>query len=189
LDGTFYRGFTIELTIDYFAKYVESLPISQVDIETYKQFVEDYHYFSKIKQKAYNREIDFILYLDVGIYFLYKYIDKFDYNKFLQYFQNILNIKWIVNPYRFSIAKLIEVIQQGYKFLFVSGSSHFVFDLYLKLLKNYISAIYGQDIANSIYGFGSYSDFDSKRIYNLWSYEQKRNFIKELKQIKNIKVI
>ena len=189
LDWTFYRGFTIELTIDYFVNYVKSLSINSISLESYKNFIEDYYYFSKIKQKAYNREVDFMLYLDVGIYFLYKYIDKFDYENFIKFLRDILHIKLIVNPYRFSIKKLNEVLQKGMKFLFISWASHFIFDLYLDLLKKYISNLYGKDLADNIYWFWSYSDFESKTIYNLWSYEQKKEFIKQIKDKKNIEIV
>jgi len=69
-----------------------------------------------------------------------------DWNMFLNHLRERFAIKNLVNPYLFSLSKLKQVVENGDYFMFVSGGSDFVFNIYLEELKKYLREQFGLDV-------------------------------------------
>jgi len=182
LDGTFFRWTLIKEAFSLYAKYLRELNISEIDLERYKEFLDDFKLFKELEKKAYNKKIGYIDYLNAWLFLLYKYHNLTDWWKFLDFLKDYFHRKQKVNPYRFSIWKMKEVLEKWDNFLFISWASSFVFEIYLELLKEYIWRNLWKKYIKQIHGISSYVDFEKKYVYNMWNQTWKYNFIKELKK-------
>ena len=182
LDWTFFRGTLIKEAFSLFAKYLRNQNIENVNLEKYKEFLDDYKLFKKIEKDAYNKKIDYIDYLNSGLFIIYKYQELIDWRDFLWGLKNYFYKKQKVNPYRFSIEKMSEVLKKWNHFLFISWASNFVFDIYLELLKVYIWQNIWEKYIKQIHWISSYADFENKNVYNMWNMTWKYEFIAELKK-------
>jgi len=185
LDWTFFRWTLIKEAFTVFAKFLREQDLTRINLEKYKEFLDDFKLFKKLEKKAYNKEIDYNEYLTAWLFLINKYHDLGDWDKYLSYLKDYFYRKEKVNPFRFSMKKLKEVIQKWQYFLFVSWASSFVFTIYLDLLKDYIRKELGEKYVKNIYWFSSYANPKEKVVYNLWNMQGKYDFIKELKS-KNI---
>jgi len=185
LDWTFFRWTLIKEAFTVFAKFLREQDLTTINLEKYKQFLDDFKLFKKLEKEAYNKKIDYNDYLTAGLFLINKYHDLADWDEFLIYLKDFFYRKEKVNPFRFSMKKLKEVIKNWQYFLFVSWASSFVFTIYLELLKDYIKKELWEEYVKNIYGFCSYADPKAKEVYNLWNMQGKTDFIKELKN-KNI---
>lgn len=183
LDWTFYRGHLIQEAFTLFAKYLTEQDIRNLDLDKYKFFLDDYNFFKFLEKDAYNKKIDWNNYIDAWIFLLYKYKTLIDWNKFIFYLKEKFYIDEKVNPLRFSIKKMKEVLISWNNFLFISWASSFVFEIYLWLLKEYIwKEIWNQYIKN-IFWISSYVNFNKTYIYNLWQKDWKFKLLSQIKEI------
>ena len=185
LDWTFFRWTLIKEAFTVFAKFLREQDLTKINLEKYKQFLDDFKLFKKMEKEAYNKKIDYNDYLTAWLFLINKYHDLANWDNFLLYLKEYFYRKEKVNPFRFSMKKLKEVIKNWQYFLFVSWASSFVFTIYLELLKDYIKKELGENYVKNIYWFCSYADPKAKIVYNLWNMQWKNNFIKQLKN-KNI---
>ncbi len=185
LDWTFFRGILIKEAFTIFAKYLREQDVTTINLIKYKEFLDDFKLFKKLEKEAYNKKIDYNDYLTAWLFLINKYHDLWNWEKFLEYLKNYFYKQEKVNPFRFSMKKLKEVIQNWQYFLFVSWASSFVFTIYLDLLKDYIKKELWEKYVKNIYWFSSYANPKEKIVYNLWNMQWKYDFIKELKN-KNI---
>lgn len=182
LDGTFFRWVLIQETFKLFSKYVRNQDVRYLDIEKYKYFLDDYSYFVYLEKLTYNKQIPYSDYMSAGMFILYKYHDIIDWDIFLSYLKDQFYLKEKVNPFRFSLEKMKQILLDGNIFLFVSWASNFVFEIYLRLLKDFIKNSIGEKYIKNIYGISSFSDISSKVSYGLYWKDHKDNFIKILKK-------
>jgi len=66
-----------------FAKYLRNQNIKNINLEKYKEFLDDYKLFKKIEKDAYNKKIDYIDYLNSGLFIIYKYQKLINWKDFL----------------------------------------------------------------------------------------------------------
>jgi len=187
LDWTFFRGVLLQEAFTLFSKYVRNLDIRNLDIERYKDFLDDYKYFLSLENATYNKQISYTDYLLAGMFLIYKYHDFVSWDDFLSYLKENFYLKQKVNPFKFSFGKMAKVLLEGKYFLFVSWASSFVFDIYLQLLKDFIWNHLGEEYIKNIYGFSSYVNFEKKEVYNLWQNHNKFEFIKYIKLVWKVK--
>jgi len=181
LDWTFFRGTLIKEAFTVFAKYLRTLDIEKIDVEKYKEFLDDFKLFKDLEKLAYNRQIDYSEYLNAGLFLIYKHHYQVDWSDFLWYLKDYFYRHQKVNPFKFSINKMKEILDKWYYFLFISWSSNFVFDIYLDLLKKYVADLFWNWSWGKIFGFCAYANLEQEYVYNLYSKDQKYNFIKILK--------
>jgi len=184
LDWTFFRWTLIREAFSLFAKYLRDQDIANINLEKYKEFLDDLKLFKIIEKKAYNKKIDFNEYLNAWLFIIYKYQNLIDWKDFLQELRNYFHKKQKVNPFRFSIAKMSEVLKEWNHFLFISWASSFVFEIYLDLLKSYIWKNIWEEYIEQIHWISSHPDFEKKHVYNMWNMDWKFEFITELKKQK-----
>ncbi len=182
LDWTFFRWTLIKEAFTVFAKYLREQDITTINLEKYKQFLDDFKLFKKLEKEAYNKTINYNDYLTAGLFLINKYYDLWDWDKFLIYLKDYFYRKEKVNPFRFSMQKLKDVIKSWNNFLFVSWASSFVFNIYISLLKDYIWKEIWIKYIKNIYGFSSYANPKEKVVYNLWNMQWKKDFIQNLKE-------
>jgi len=182
LDWTFFRGTLIKEAFSLFAKYLRNQNIENINLEKYKEFLDDYKLFKKIEKDAYNKKINFNDYLNSWLFIIYKYQELIDWKDFLWGLKNYFYKKQKVNPYRFSIEKMSGVLKKWNNFLFISWASDFVFEIYLELLKVYIWENIWKKYIRQIHWISSYADFENKNVYNMWNMTWKYEFITELKK-------
>jgi len=182
LDWTFFRWTLIKEAFSLFTKYLRDQNISNIDLEKYKNFLDDFKLFKKIEKDAYNKKIDFNDYLTAWLFLIYKYHYLVDWDDFLLELKAFFHQKQKVNPFRFSIKKMQEILENWNQFLFISWASSFVFEIYLDLLKKYIWENIWEQYINQIHWISSYPNLNEKYVYNLWTYDWKDNFLKELKK-------
>ncbi len=181
LDWTFFRGFLIQEAFNEFIKYVRNIDIRKLDTELYGQFIRDLGVFYQLKKQAFNKQISFQTYLDIWLFMIINYQNLVDWNMFLHHLKERFAIKNLVNPYLFSLQKLKEVVKKGDYFLFVSGGSDFVFNIYLEELKKYLRQQFGLNVNWNLFGISSIVDFEQRRSSCLWKKNCKDSFLKFLK--------
>ncbi|MDD3144534.1 MAG: hypothetical protein PHV23_00320 [Candidatus Gracilibacteria bacterium] len=186
LDGTFFRGVLQKEAFTVFVKFVKKHNYLDLNIDDYYSFLKDLEFFNKLEKKAYNKEIEFFEYLNAGIYLLLKHKNLVDWNGYLNFMRYSFKVKEKINPFRFSFSKMKEVLLSGGNFLFVSGAPNFIFDIYLDLLKEYVSKNIGDSYANNVFGFGSNVFMDCNDYTPLWGRDHKKTFINILREKKII---
>lgn len=177
LDGTFFRWVLQKEAFTIFVKFVKKHNYLDLDIDSYYEFLKDLEFFNALEKKAYNKEIEFFEYLNAGIYLLLKHKNLIDWHWYLNFMKYSFKTKEKINPYRFSFSKIKEVLLSGWNFLFVSGAPNFIFDIYLDLLKEYVTKSIGESYANNIFWFWSNVFMDCNEYTPLWWREHKRDFI------------
>jgi len=182
LDGTFFRSTLIKEAFTVFAKYLRSLDIEKINVDKYKEFLDDFKLFKQLEKLAYNRQIPYTEYLNAGLFLIYRHHHQVDWNDFLAYLKDYFYRHQKVNPFKFSLDKMVEILQTDAYFLFISWSSNFVFEIYLELLKQYIAELIGKDKASKIYGFCAYANLEQGYVYDLYAKDQKYAFIEKLKE-------
>lgn len=180
LDGTFFRWTLIKESFSIFIKYFKETDLENIDIKIYKEFLDDLKLFKSMERDAYNKKIAYIDYLNAWLFIVYKYQKYINWQVFLDLIKSYFNKKEKVNPYRFSMSKLKEVLESGHNFLFVSWASSFIFEIYLELLKNYIIKNIWEQYRENIFWFSSLENLQDMKIYDLWT--NKKLFIKQLKE-------
>lgn len=180
LDWTFFRWTLIKEAFTLFAKYLRDQNIDKINLERYKEFLDDYKLFKQIEKEAYNKKIKYNDYLNSGLFIINKYHDEVDWWEFLIYLKEYFYRLDKVTPFRFSIKKMKEILKTWNQFLFVSWASSFVFEIYLELLKIYIWKNIWEKYINQIHWISSFVDFEHKQIHNMWNMEWKYEFISEL---------
>ena len=180
LDWTFFRWTLIKEAFVLYAKYLKDLNIEKIDLDRYKEFLDDYKLYKDIEKDAYNKKIKYDDYLNAWMFILNKYHNLTNWDDFLVFLKEFFHRKQKVNPFRFSIKKMKEVLENWDQFLFVSWASSFVFEIYLELLKDYIWRNIWENYIDQIHWISSYVDFDKKHIYNMWNKDWKYEFITQL---------
>lgn len=186
LDWTFFRWTLQKEAVSLFIKFVVSKEYYNINPEKYFEFLKDLEYFNKLEKQAHNKEIAFFEYLNAGIYLLLKHKNLVSWEDFLNYIRYSFSSKEKIKPFRFSIAKMKEVLDSGKNFLFVSWAPDFIFEIYLELLKNYIIKNIWKSESNNIYGFGTNICEKWEYFAPLWWASNKTNFINILKNKKII---
>ncbi len=192
LDWTFYRWILLEYVVNKFVEFIRYQDFWKINIKLYHQFIDDVVDFLHLKRKAYNKQVNFMLYTEVAVYILVKYYKLIDWKQFLMFLREEMFLKTKVNPYRFSIHKLITIIDQWINFLFISAASNFMFEIYLDLLRFYMKNNFGRKYSEGIYWISSYVGNEeglSSKIVYLWSKEQKKKIVSYLKSIWKIKKV
>ena len=182
LDWTFFRWTLIKEAFSLFAKYLRDQNIDNINLEKYKEFLDDYKLFKQIEKDAYNKKISYTDYLNSGLFIIYKYQKLVSWEDYLEKLKNYFHQKEKVNPFRFSMKKMKEVLENWNQFLFISWASSFVFEIYLDLLKKYIWENIWKKYISQIHGISSFVDFKKNSVHNLWNKTWKFEFISELKK-------
>ena len=189
LDGTFYRGMLLKEAFTLFIKYVKDYDIRKMDMDLYKEFLDDYINFVEIERDACNKKVDYYDYTDAGLFMIYKYQKLIDFDNFLEVLKASFHRKDKVNPFRFSMKILKETILKWNNFLFISWASNFVFLIYLDLLKKDITEELWEKYAEKIYGISTYADFEDQNVFDSWSAFWKNKLINDLKDTWVIKKV
>lgn len=187
LDDTFFRGVLQKEAFTIFVKFVKKHNYLDLNIEDYYLFLKDLKFFNTLEKKAYNKEIEYFEYLNAWIYLLLKHKNLVDWDWYLNFMKSSFKIKEKINPFRFSFSKITEVLLSWKNFLFVSWAPNFVFDIYLDLLKDYISKNIWKSYSNNIYWFWSNVFLNEKSYTPLWWRDHKKWFINLLRDKKIIK--
>jgi len=186
LDGTFFRWVLQKEAFTIFVKYVKKHNYLDLNIEEYYLFLKDLKFFNTLEKKAYNKEIEYFEYLNAWIYLLLKHKNLVDWDWYLSFMKSSFKIKEKINPFRFSFSKITEVLLSWNNFVFVSWAPNFVFDIYLDLLKDYISKNIWKSYANNIYWFWSRVFLNENSYTPLWWRDHKKWFINLLRERKII---
>lgn len=186
LDWTFFRGVLQKEAFTIFVKFVKKHNYLDLNIDDYYLFLKDLEFFNKLEKKAYNKEIEFFEYLNAWIYLLLKHKNLVDWQWYLNFMKYSFRLKEKINPFRFSFAKMKEVLLSGGNFVFVSGAPNFVFDIYLELLKEYIWKNIGESYANNVFWFWSNVFLELDWYTPLWGRDNKKDFINILRERKII---
>ncbi|MDD3646775.1 MAG: hypothetical protein PHH06_05225 [Candidatus Gracilibacteria bacterium] len=189
LDGTFFRGMLSQETFSLFFKYIKRQNLLNYDAGEFKEFLEDNKFFDKLERDSYNKKIKYGEYINAGTFLLFKYKRLIKWDSFINYLKESFVRKEKVNPFRFSIRKIKDVLNAGNKFVFVSGAPHFVLEIYVQLLKEHLKEDINQKYLNNIEGFGSYMKVNNSHALGLFGKDQKDNFIKLLKKTGKVKKI
>ncbi len=185
LDGTFFRWVLQKEAVTAFVKYLKKQNYLELNLDNYYLFLKDLEFFTKLEKKAYNKEIEYFEYLNAGIYLLLKHKDLIDWNSYINFLIYSFRTKEKITPFRFSVSKIKEILLSWWNFLFVSWAPSFVFDVYLDLLKQYISKNIWESYSNNVFWFWSNVFLNSLEYTPLWWREHKKEFITILKD-KNI---
>lgn len=186
LDGTFFRWVLQKEAFTIFVKFVKKHNYLDLNIDDYYLFLKDLEFFNKLEKKAYNKEIEFFEYLNAGIYLLLKHKNLVDWNGYLNFMKYSFRLKEKINPFRFSFAKMKEVLLSWWNFVFVSGAPNFVFDIYLDLLKEYIWKNIWESYSNNVFWFWSNVFLENDGYTPLWWRDHKKDFINLLRDKKII---
>ena len=189
LDGTFFGWVLLQEAFTQFSKYVRNLDIRNIDIEKYKDFLDDYKYFLELENATYNKQISYTDYLLAWMFLIYKYYDFVSWKDFLAYLKESFYLKQKVNPFKFSFWQMAKVLIEWKKFMFVSWASSFVFEIYLDLLKQFVGQHLWKEYVKNIYWFSSYVNLEKKEVYNLWQNHNKYEFIKYAKTVWKIEKV
>lgn len=182
LDGTFFRWMLSKETFSHFIKYIRKQNILSLNKDLFKDFLDDIFVFNELEVKAYNKEMKYSEYIDAWTFLMFKYKTLIDFDKFLIYLENSFINKEKVRPYRFSFKKMKEVLLAWNWFLFVSWAPHFALEIYIKLLKNYISKTIWEEYSNNIYWFWSYINIYSNNAVLLFWKDHKNSLICDIKK-------
>lgn len=189
LDGTFFRGMLSKETFSLFVKFVKKQDLLSFDPSRFKEFLEDNRYFDKLEKKAYNKTLAYNDYINAWTFLLFKYKDLIIWDEFLYYIKQNFKKREKVNPFRFSFAKIKEVLESWANFVFVSWAPNFTLDIYLDLLKNYIDKELWKNYDDKIHAFWTYIWLKSKTCIWLFWLDYKDKFIKRLKETDKINFI
>ena len=137
LDWTFFRWTLQKEAVSLFIKYVVSKELYNINTDNYYEFLKDLEYFNKLEKQAFNKEINFWEYLNAGIFLLLKHKDLVNWEDFLTFIKYHFSSKEKIKPFRFSMAKMKEVLDSGKIFLFISWAPDFIFDIYLEILNSF----------------------------------------------------
>lgn len=181
LDWTFFRWVLSQETFSLFFKYIKNQNILKYDLNIFKEFIEDNMYFDILEKKAYNKEIKHFEYIKAWVFLLFKYKKLIKWEDFLVYLKDKFYTKQKVNPFRFSLSKMKDTLLSWNNFLFLSWAPCFIFEIYLELLKEYISSNIWEKYANNIYGIWSYINIDKDYTIWFWNAKQKHDFIEILR--------
>ncbi len=187
LDWTFFRWMLAKETFSYFFKFIKKKDLIRYsDIERIKEFLDDNKYFDELEKKAYNKQIDYIDYMNAWIFLLFKYRDLASWSDFLKYLKDIFTQKQKLNPFRFSIKKMIEVLESWKNFIFISWANHFVLEIYLELLKEFVSELIKKDYSQNIFAIWTYVWIRNSHFVPMFWRVSKDNILKLLKEQKII---
>lgn len=181
LDGTFFRWVLQKEAVSLFIKFVNEHNYLDFDLEKYYDFLNDVKHFNELEKKAYNKKIEFFEYLNAWIYLLLKHRKLVNWDDYLFFIKQNFIKKEKINPFRFSFSKIKEVLESGDNFIFISWAPNFIFEIYLELLKDYVSKNIWKTYSNSIFWFWSNLFLDFKEYTPLWWREHKNTFINILK--------
>lgn len=181
LDGTFFRWVLQKEAFTLFVKFVKKQNYLDFDLEDYYNFLNDIKFFNELEKKAYNKEIEFFEYLNAWIYLLLKHKKLVNWEEYLSFLKYSFTLKEQVKPFKFSLNKLKKVLESGWNFVLVSWAPSFIFDIYLDLLKSYVSKNLGTSYANNIFWFWSYLDIENNSYSPLWWRDHKKWFIDLMK--------
>lgn len=182
LDGTFFRGMLSQETFSLFSKYIKKQDLLSYNLSELTDFLEDNKHFDMLEKQAYNKEIDFKLYINAGTFLLFKHKHLIDWKKFLIYLENSFEKKEKINPYRFSFQKMKDVLLSGENFLFISWAPSFALDIYLDGLKKYVTRELWEQYSKKIFGLGSFVDTRKNYSIPLFGASHKYNFIHLLRK-------
>ena len=155
LDWTFFRWVLQKEAFSLFVKFIKKQNFLDLDLDNYCLFLKDVEFFNELEKKAYNKEIEYFEYLNAGIYLLLKHKSLINWEEYLSFISYNFKIKEKINPFRFSFSKIKEVLESWNNFIFVSWAPDFIFDIYLKLLKEYITKYLLSSSSNIIPSFES----------------------------------
>lgn len=181
LDWTFFRWTLIKEAFSLFAKFYRQKDILDINVSDYKNFLDDLELFRKLENEAYNKKISYLEYLSAGLFIISKYHNKVNFENFLLYLKDTLYRKQKVNPFKFSFNKMKEVLEKWDNFIFISWASNFVFDIYIELLKKYVSENIWANYEKQLFWISTYANLEEKYVYNLWTRDWKRSFLSSLK--------
>jgi len=182
LDGTFFRWMLWKETFSYFFKFIKKKDLIRYDnLERIKDFLDDNFYFDELEKKAYNKQIDYLHYMNAWIFLLFKYKDLVNWDDFIKYLKDIFEQKQKLNPFRFSINKMIETLESWNNFIFISWANHFVLEIYLELLKKFIFEITKKDYSNKIFAIWTYVWIKNAYFVPLFWRNSKDSILKLLK--------
>lgn len=189
LDWTFFRGTLQKEAVSLFIKFVRKQDYLNLDFEKYQYFLKDVKFFNNLEKKAYNKEIEYFEYLNAGIYLLLRHRKLIVWDEYLTYIKYSFKKKEKINPFRFSIKMLKEVLERGENFIFISWAPDFIFDIYLELLKKYINKNIWEWYIDQIYWMWSHLSINKNEYMPLWGKNHKKAFIDLLLKSWKIKSI
>jgi len=181
LDWTFFRWTLQKEAVTLFIKFVRKQDYLDLDFDKYQCFLKDVKFFNDLEKQAYNKEIEYFEYLNAGIYLLLRHRELIDWEDYLMFIKNSFKSKEQINPFRFSINKMKEVLENGNNFIFVSWAPNFIFEIYINLLKKYITKNLWEKYAQNVYWFWSFLYIDKLEYVPLWWKDNKNDFINLLK--------
>jgi len=182
LDWTFFRGVLQKEAFTLFVKFVKKHNYFDLNLEDYYLFLKDLEFFNELEKKAYNKEIEYFEYLNAWIYLMIKHKNLIIWDDYLSFVKYSFKSKEKINPFRFSIQKLKEILEKWDNFLFISGAPSFIFEIYLELLKWYISKNIWSSYSNNVFWFWSNVFLDNDEFTPLWWRSHKKEFISILKK-------
>lgn len=189
LDWTFFRWTMTKEIFSIFFKFVKSKDITTLETSKVKEFLDDNLYFNNLEKKAYNKQIKYSEYINAWTFLLFKYRDLVNWQEFLIFLKNSFIKKQKVNPFRFSLAKMKEILKKWDDFVFVSWAPHFALEIYIDLLKIFIKDETWFDYSDNIEGFWTYFWLNNSHCIPLFSKIHKTNFVNYLKNTSEIKKI
>ena len=164
-----------------FIKFVRKQDYLDLDFDKYQCFLKDVKFFNDLEKQAFNKEIEYFEYLNAGIYLLLRHRELIDWDDYLIFIKNSFKSKEQINPFRFSINKMREVLENWDNFIFVSWAPDFIFEIYINLLKKYITKNLWEKYAQNVYWFWSFLYIDKLEYVPLWWKDNKNDFINLLK--------
>ena len=177
LDGTFFRWVLQKEAFSLFVKFVKKQNYLDFDLDDYYNFLNDIKFFNELEKKAYNKEIEYFEYLNAGIYLLLKHKKLVNWNDYLWFIKYNFTVKEQVKPFRFSLKKIKEVLENWDNFVLVSWAPSFIFEIYLDLLKTYITKNLWKAYSNNIFWFWSNLSIEKSKYSPLWWRDHKKSFI------------
>lgn len=182
LDWTFFRWMLSKETFTLFVKFVKKQDLLTFDTQKFKEFLDDNLYFDELEKKAYNKTIAYNDYINAWTFLLFKYKDLIVWEEFLYYIKQNFKKREKVNPFRFSFAKIKEVLESWANFVFVSWAPDFTLEIYLELLKTYIDKELWKNYDNKIHAFWTYMWLKDMTCIWLFWLNYKDKFIKRLNE-------
>ena len=177
LDWTFFRWTLQKEAVTLFIKFVWKQDYLNLDLDDYHDFLKDAKFFNELEKKAFNKEIEYFEYLNAWIYLLLRHKHLVKWDDYLNYIKQNFKKKEKINPFRFSISKMKEVLLLWKNFIFLSWAPDFIFEIYLSLLKKYIVKYIWLEYENKIFWFWSHLLLDTDEYSPLWGREYKKWFI------------
>ena len=186
LDWTFFRWMLQKEAVSLFIKFVVSREFYNTNPEEFFDFIKDLDYFNKLEKQALNKENSYSDYLNAGIFLLLKHKNLVDWEDFLIFIRSHFKSKEKIKPFRFSINKMKEVLENGKIFLFVSGAPDFIFEIYLELLKVYLEKNIWEQKSKNIFWLSTNITWNGNFCAPMWWRDNKIKLINLLKDKKII---